>query len=621
MKKLNIFMSALLGIAFTACTENFDPEVGPQNYLPESPLAASDVTMTAEASDINIEQLLEAGDAIKIGTVTVREGAMPVNTVLKAFVEFSNDASFDNSITLSGSIDEGNVVTVSPNDLQDAYFENISRNPKTIGIYTRTTLHTVTNGASEAIVGKPGENYYAEKNVQFTPLFKVQISPAYYVIGAAAGWSVDGARTQKFEHSDADVYEDPIFTIVVETGGDDCWFAIADDTSLDAINADDWTQLFGTKGESEDLTGNIDRRTNLGGDHSFHVQNAKKIRITLDMMEYSYKIEPVNIAENYYLIGGDGEWNAESAMNMAFMHSDKDVFEDPIFTYVFPGNGGSGDIWFAFGDKDAIDAVAGDDWSKLFGTTGESTDLSGTFDYRYNLGGDHSFCVDGKAKYYRFQINMAEKSYTITELNFDPYIYFIGATDGWVNAEQKLELTDDSGIYTGYLYCADPNGWGNEFKFQKIPGDWDSQLNSGTFTGGITGDFADGGDNIKANAGEGVYYVTLDLANQTLNAVFINNMNLVGDFNGWNNADDAQQMTWDAENYCFVITGAGVNANGWKFTTNNSWDINLGADDSVEPSDNVSDLVANGKNLGVVGTTIKLYPTRRDSNYIYCTVE
>ena len=614
-------MSALLGIAFTACTENFDPEVGPQNYLPESPLAASDVTMTAEASDINIEQLLEAGDAIKIGTVTVREGAMPVNTVLKAFVEFSNDASFDNSITLSGSIDEGNVVTVSPNDLQDAYFENISRNPKTIGIYTRTTLHTVTNGASEAIVGKPGENYYAEKNVQFTPLFKVQISPAYYVIGAAAGWSVDGARTQKFEHSDADVYEDPIFTIVVETGGDDCWFAIADDTSLDAINADDWTQLFGTKGESEDLTGNIDRRTNLGGDHSFHVQNAKKIRITLDMMEYSYKIEPVNIAENYYLIGGDGEWNAESAMNMAFMHSDKDVFEDPIFTYVFPGNGGSGDIWFAFGDKDAIDAVAGDDWSKLFGTTGESTDLSGTFDYRYNLGGDHSFCVDGKAKYYRFQINMAEKSYTITELNFDPYIYFIGATDGWVNAEQKLELTDDSGIYTGYLYCADPNGWGNEFKFQKIPGDWDSQLNSGTFTGGITGDFADGGDNIKANAGEGVYYVTLDLANQTLNAVFINNMNLVGDFNGWNNADDAQQMTWDAENYCFVITGAGVNANGWKFTTNNSWDINLGADDSVEPSDNVSDLVANGKNLGVVGTTIKLYPTRRDSNYIYCTVE
>ena len=173
MKKLNIFMSALLGIAFTACTENFDPEVGPQTYLPESPLAASDVTMTSEASAINIESLIEAGNDITIGTATVREGAMPVNTVLKAEVEFSNDPNYDNSVTLPASIDDNNVVTVSPSALQDAYFEYITRNPATTELYIRTTLFTVTNGASEAIIGKPGENYYAEQSVQFTPLFKV----------------------------------------------------------------------------------------------------------------------------------------------------------------------------------------------------------------------------------------------------------------------------------------------------------------------------------------------------------------------------------------------------------------------------------------------------------------
>ena len=203
MKKLNIFMSALLGIAFTACTENFDPEVGPQSYLPESPLATSDVTMTSEASTINIESLVEAGNPITIGTASVREGAMPVNTVLKATVDFSNDPDFGQFITLPASIDENNLVTVSANDLQDEYFNNITRNPKTINLYMRTTLYTVTNGAAEAIIGKPGENYYAVQNVQFTPLFKVQISPAYYVIGAAGGWTPEGARTQKFEHSDA----------------------------------------------------------------------------------------------------------------------------------------------------------------------------------------------------------------------------------------------------------------------------------------------------------------------------------------------------------------------------------------------------------------------------------
>ena len=159
---------------------------------------------------------------------------------------------------------------------------------------------------------------------------------------------------------------------------------------------------------------------------------------------------------------------------------------------------------------------------------------------------------------------------------------------------------------------ADPNGWGLEFKFQLEPGNWDKQLNSNNLVE-ISGDFEKGGDNIKASAGEGVYFVNLDLNTNVLSAKKITNMNLVGDFNGWNAADDAQQMTWDAENYCYVITGAGVTANGWKFTTNNSWDINLGG--------NIGDLVANGDNLSVTGTTIKLYPTRKTSDKIYCTVE
>ena len=316
-----------------------------------------------------------------------------------------------------------------------------------------------------------------------------------------------------------------------------------------------------------------------------------------------------NISENYYLIGGPGEWN--NSKDQKFIHSDKDVFEDPIFTYTFKSTGS--EMWFAFGDDEAIDAVGEGVWNKLFGTKGASTDLAGSFDYRYNLDGDHSFCVDGSAQFYRITLNMLDYSYEITPLNFAPFIYFIGATDGWTNAEQKLASPNFDGIYTGYLYIADPNGWGNEFKFQRVPGSWDDEINSGTFAGGISGDFEDGGGNIRAIGGEGVYYVEADLASGTLKGTRINNMNLVGDFNGWNAGDDAQQMTWDAENYCYVITGAGVSANGWKFTANNAWDINLGGA--------IDNLTANGDNLGVVGSTIKLYPTRKTSDNIYCTVE
>ena len=621
MKKLGLYTMALLSMGLVACNQDFDTEFVPQSNLPESLLQIGDVSVAANApATINLsEYIAEDGttiSAIPVGTVSVKEGSMPANTILKAQVEFSKTEDFNQSIALdANSLDGVSEISVDPTVLQDAYFNDITRNPATTTLYIRTVLYTVTDGTSLAIVGKPGENYFAEKDVTFTPLNKVQISPAYYVIGAAGGWSADGARTQKFNHSDADVYDDPIFTIVVDAGGDDCWFAIGDDAALDAIaNDDNWKLLLGTKGASEDLTGTLDFRYNFSdGDHSFHVTGAKKLKITLNMIDFTYTIQPINVADAYYLIGGPEDWAGSAASkSQKFSHSNASVADDPIFTYVLEGTGG--DIWFAIGDDEACDAIANDnDWSKLYGTTSGNGNngLSGSLARRSSLGGDDgSFKVDGTSKFIRIQINMAELTYTITPLDFDPYVYFIGATDGWANAEQKLALTDESGIYTGFLYVADPNGWGVEFKFQKVAGDWDSQLNSNTFTE-ITGGFEKGSDNIKAADGEGVYFVTLDLANLTLNAVKVEKMGIIGDFNGWGGDVD---MTWNADDYCFEATNAGATANGWKFRVNSDWAINLGGE-------TLGNLVANGANIGVAGNTIKLYPTRKNSDNIYCTVE
>ena len=616
MKKLSIFMTALMSIGLVACTENFDSEFGPQSNLPESPLSASDISVSTGSAPTTVsiaDYIDESGNEtpIPIGNVSVREGALPANTIVKAAVEVARVSDFSESVVIpANSLDDNGLITLQPSVLEDAYFNGITKNPATVDLYVRTILNTVTGGDAVAIIGKPGENYFDTHSVKFTPINRVSIAPAYYIVGGPNDWQSSAInRSIKFEHSDEDVYIDPIFTVTFDAADGDTWFAIGDDQACDAIANGDWSQLYGiVGGDNEATEGKIARRSELGGDNSFCVKGAKKIRVTIDMMEQTFKVEAVNIADAYYLVGGNGAWGNDKSQK--FSHSDKDVFEDPIFTYVLTGGS---DLWFAFGDGDALDAIDAGDWSRLFGTKGASEDLTGSFDRRYNLDGDHSFHVDGSAKFYRFTINALDMTYEITPLNFDPYVYFIGATDGWTNAEQRLALTDDSGIYTGFLYCADPNGWGNEFKFQKVPGDWGTEINTGMMTGGITGDFADGGGNFKATAGEGIYYVTLDMASMSINAVRINNMNLVGDFNGWNAADDAQQMTWDAENFCYVITGAGVTANGWKFTANNEWGINLGGE--------LDALKANGDNISAVGTTIKLYPTRKDSSNIYCTIE
>lgn len=313
------------------------------------------------------------------------------------------------------------------------------------------------------------------------------------------------------------------------------------------------------------------------------------------------------IEEGYYLVGDmfttkdhDG-WTKEAAK--AFNHSDKDVYEDPVFTVSFETT--KADQYWKIIPKKNIDS--GDIWAA--GVVGPKVDgddsMTGLL-----TNGDAKAGKIAKAGKYKLTINMMDYSYTLEEVNYDPFIYFIGATDGWTNAEQKLALVDDAkGVYTGYLYCADPNGWGNQFKFQRVAGSWDNEINSGafsTFSGAATSE----GGNIGVNAGEGVYYFDVNLSEGTITATKVETMGIIGGFNSW--ASDAP-MTWNAEEYCFEATNVGVTADGWKFRVNGGWDINLGG--------SLNNLTAGGSDLKVAGNTVKLYPTRKTSENIYCTVK
>ena len=313
------------------------------------------------------------------------------------------------------------------------------------------------------------------------------------------------------------------------------------------------------------------------------------------------------IEEGYYLVGDMfttedvNGWTKEAAK--AFKHSDKDVYEDPVFTISFETK--KPDQYWKIIPKKNIDAD--DIWAA--GVVGPKVDgddsMTGLL-----TNGDAKAGKIAKAGKYKLTINMMDYSYTLEEVNYDPFIYFIGATDGWTNAEQKLALVDDAkGVYTGYLYCADPNGWGNQFKFQRVAGSWDNEINSGafsTFSGAATSE----GGNIGVNAGEGVYYFDVNLSEGTITATKVETMGIIGGFNNW--AGDAV-MTWNAEEYCFEATNVGVTADGWKFRVNGDWPINLGG--------SLNNLTAGGDNLSVAGNTIKLYPTRKTSDNIYCTVK
>ena len=313
------------------------------------------------------------------------------------------------------------------------------------------------------------------------------------------------------------------------------------------------------------------------------------------------------IDEGYYLVGDmfttekTNGWTIEAAK--AFNHSDKDPYDDPVFTVSFETK--KADQYWKIIPKKNIDS--GDIWAA--GVVGPKVDgddsMTGAL-----TNGDAKAGKIAKAGKYKLTINMMDYSYTIEEVNYDPFIYFIGSTDGWSSSDQKLALVDDAkGVYTGYVYIADPNGAGLQFKFQRVAGSWANEINAGafaTFGGAATNE----NGNIGVNAGEGVYYFDVNLGEGTIKATKVETMGIIGGFNNW---DGDAAMTWNAEEYCFEAKNVGVTADGWKFRINGGWDINLGG--------SLDNLTAGGANLSVAGNTVKLYPTRKTSDKIFCTVK
>ena len=316
------------------------------------------------------------------------------------------------------------------------------------------------------------------------------------------------------------------------------------------------------------------------------------------------------IDNGYYLVGDmfttDDVNGWTKGVAKAFNHSENDVYDDPIFTVSFETT--KADQYWKIIPKKNIDAD--DLWAP--GVVGPKVDGDDSMTGALTNGEAKAGKI-AKAGKYKLTINMMDYSYTIEEVNYDPFIYFIGSTDGWKSNDQKLALVDDAkGVYTGYVYLTDPNNAGFEFKFQRAPGNWDTAIGASTFVTFKESAIGVANGNLGVKDGEGVYYMDVNLSEGTIKATKVTTMGLIGQFQGWDAENDVV-MTWNADEYCFEATNAGVTADGWKFRINKDWGVNLGG--------SLNNLTAGGANIAVAGNTVKLYPTRKTSDNIYCTVE
>lgn len=267
----------------------------------------------------------------------------------------------------------------------------------------------------------------------------------------------------------------------------------------------------------------------------------------------------------YYLVGDMfttddvNGWNTTSD-KQKFKHSDKDVYEDPIFTITFETT--KADQYWKIIPKANVDA--GNTDASAAGVVGPKVDgedsMTGSL-----TNGDAKAGKIAKAGKYKLTIDMMDYSYTIEEA---PELYMKGDANGWDGYDY---LAGDGVHFTGFMYLNQ-----NGFKFTTAP-DW-----SGTGYGENFSTAPDAG-NIVMTEPAGYYKVDVDLSAKTYTLTPITSIGIIGSAapNGWDsdvdltyvpyNKETKEGRYWEAKNIK-------LKAGECKFRANDAWDMQWGFD-------------------------------------------
>lgn len=416
MKKLLSMVGLVMLMA--SCSEDYTDWALPQTNPEE---AAKTVEMTVKpVADID---LATAPDSVQLFTpeVVVADEAVSSYTV-----NLTTNPASDAVVTLVADA-QGRVASA---DLQAAVVQLYGAKPDKRSVALEVVCLTAVGSQTFKNVGTT--------TVNITPKAP-HISDNYYVVGATYDWA-ESAKTkvQKFSHSATNVYDDPIFTITIKASQGDTWFAIGDDEALDAItNNGDWSKLLGTTGGNgnQSLTGSLAARTELSDDGSICMPGslgADFFKITLNMMERSYTIEPVIVAAQYYVVGGIQGWSDK----------DKTCIFTPESKYVLSYT----TKWSGAWDLKFWNVNDFGNWDKAYGCAVDGDNsASGTI-----IGSNAQAISAPSAEFYTFTINMETMTYTWTKL------------DNQAPTE-----------YTNISLIGEFNGWGGDFELKQVaPHNW-----------------------------------------------------------------------------------------------------------------------------------------------------
>ena len=467
MKKISLYVSiALAGLFMGSCSDDFTNWANPQTNPQEDAITIPGFTATGVQA-INFANV----ETDSVSTFTLSEAALPAGFTLdNARLELTPQGVENATKTTVNTSIEGKGAVA---DLSAAIVSVYGKRPSARTFDAQVYVNAVKDG--QAVLIDAGKI-----NLVMTPKAPF-IDSNYYLVGQMTDWKLD--TNLKFAHSDADVYEDPVFTIMFTTTDDNQYWKIIPQGNVDTGNI--WgvennpKGVVGVEKDGDDAMSGTLLTTTSKGEKAYAAKIAKAgiYQMTINMMDYTYTIK--QIAPEYYLVGKLQGWSVENKTCLMYAESAM------VQSYTTQWNEDANlKIWL--GSDFGV-------WDNAYGTAkNDDNSVEG------KIGGSGSIVCPEPGAFYTFKVDFSTMTYKWTKLeNQTPKAYehvgLIGVGNDWKNDVDMKEVTP----HNWFIETTIPEG---NFKI-RANHEWDDSANWG-YTKGQ--EFSSTGKLITSPVSEGI---------------------------------------------------------------------------------------------------------------------
>ena len=447
MKKISLYVSiALAGLFMGSCSDDFTNWANPQTNPQEDAITIPGFTATGVQA-INFANV----ETDSVSTFTLSEAALPAGFTLdNARLELTPQGVENATKTTVNTSIEGKGAVA---DLSAAVVSVYGKRPSARTFDAQVYVNAVKDG--QAVLIDAGKI-----NLVMTPKAPF-IDTNYYLVGQMTDWKLN--TNLKFAHSDADVYEDPVFTIMFTTTDDNQYWKIIPQGNVDTGNI--WAVenapkgVVGVETDGDDaMSGSLLTTTSKGKKaNAGKIAKAGIYQMTINMMDYTYTIK--QIAPEYYLVGKLQGWSDKLEDKTCLMYAESAMVQ----SYTTQWNDDANlKIWL--GSDFGV-------WANAYGTAkNDDNSVEG------KIGGSGSIVCPEPGAFYTFKVDFSTMTYKWTKLeNQTPKAYehvgLIGVGNDWDNDVDMKEVTP----HNWFIETTIPEG---NFKI-RANHEWDNSANWG----------------------------------------------------------------------------------------------------------------------------------------------